>query len=338
MKPVGIIGTGGYLPEQVRTNEWFDQFEMVSSIDVFNNSGVKERRIAAKGQLSSDMEAKALIAAVKNAGISIEDIDLILDGPNVNDQISPQNAAALQYKSGAKNAVAMNVDMACASLIPQIEVAWAMIAMGRYNTVACVVATNQSISCDYTEKACMILGDGAAAFILQAVSEGKGILSVHMETEGRFHNTVGISLRLPHALISEHKSLGHTAGLNEGIYFYVNRAEKEGVEGIRQSGIKTSRAAEKALAKAGYSKEDIDFLILHNPSIVLVEEWRKALAVPKEKTYVTIEKYGNMGPATMGINLHEAAVAGKIKDGDLVVLCAPGAGFHFNAAVLRWGR
>lgn len=339
MKPVGIVGSGCYIPKEIRTNEFFEQFEMLTSIDVFEKSGVKERRISARGELSSDMETKALLAAVENAGISIEDIDLILDGPNVNDQISPLNAPALQYKSGAKNAVAMNVDMACASLIPQLQVASALVGLGWYDTVACVVASVHSKFSDFTEKSCMILGDGAVAFILKPVSEGKGIISVHMETEGQFHRTVGVDWRLPYSQMKDYKFLGYTGGLKEDFYFYVNRTSEGGSEQIKESGPeRLVDVIRKALAKVGYTQEDIDFFTPHNPTAYLCEEWRTRLGLPPEKMHITVEKFGTMGPASMAMNLHEASTMGKIKEGDLVVVGGPGGGFHNNAAVIRWGK
>ena len=149
MRSVGIVGTGSYLPEEIRTNEWFKQFDLASSLDLFNDSGILERRIHAKGERSSDMEVKALLAAVENAGISVDDIEMILDGATLQDQPMPANAAALQYKSGAKNAAAINVETACTSLISQIGVAWGMIASGIYDTIACVVSTSWTKVADY---------------------------------------------------------------------------------------------------------------------------------------------------------------------------------------------
>jgi len=176
MKSAGIVGTGLYLPEEIRTNEWFERFNLLSLNKIFDHAGVMERRISADGEMGSDMEAKALLAAVENAGINIKDVDVILDGPNLHDQAEPGNAALLQYKSGATNAVALNVGAACVSLIAQLDIAWALIATGRYHTIACVVATMQTKTADYTDKSCMLLGDGAAAVIVQPVSAGKGIL------------------------------------------------------------------------------------------------------------------------------------------------------------------
>ncbi len=338
MKAVGIIGTGLYVPAEIRTNDWFDQFDLVAAIDVFKDSGIKERRVAGKGELASDMGTKALLAAVENARISINEVDLILHA-GTNDHTLPLNAPVIQYKSGAKNAAAMDVDMACASFIAQLAVARALIATGEYTTVACVCVGYFSIFADYTEKSCMMLGDGASAMIVQSVSAGKGILSVAMETDGRFHNTLGIDLRLPYAQIQNYDPVGVTAGPSEKPYFYVNRADAEGVKHIKEvDAVKVPEIAERALAKAGYTKNDIDFLIPHNPGRFLTETWRQALGVPPEKMYITHEKYGSMAGATIGANLHEAVTLGKIKTGDIVVLCGPGVGVSYNAAVMRWGK
>jgi len=338
MRSAGIVGTGLYVPEEVRTNEWFEDLDLLSFDEIFDEAGVEERRVCAKGENASDMEAKALLSAVENAGISIDDIELILDGPTFQDQPIPGNAAALQYKSGAKNAAAINVETACTSLISQISVAWGMIASGLYDTVACVVSTSWTNIADYTEKNCMFMGDGAAAIIMQPVSKGKGILSVHLETDGSCYGALGCNLRLPSRYIRDYKAASYVEQSRERLYFYIDRGHA-GLEEIKRSGpITTPNAAKKALAKAGYTEKNIDFLISHNPTKILTEAWRKALNIEPEKTHLTIEKYGNMSAASIGANLHEASVSGRIKDGDLVVMCAPGAGYHYAAAVLRWGK
>lgn len=337
MRSAGIVGTGLYVPEEIRTNEWFEQFNLLSLNKIFDNAGIKERRISAKDEMSSDMEAKALLVAVENAGIDIKDVELILDEANVPDQCTPGNASILQYKSGAVNAAAINVGTACNSLIPQLDIAWALIATGRYNTIACVVATMQTKVADYTEKSCMLLGDGAAAVIVQPVSDGKGILSTHLETDGHYYDAVRLELRLPRKVARKYTGLTYLEKPREAMYFTFDHGE--GLKEITNSGhIKTPEVARKALAKIGYTEADIDFLITHQPSKILTEAWRKSLGVPIKKTHDTIEKYGNMGPASTGACLHEAVTLGKIKDGDLVVLAGPGAGLHYSAAVIRWGK
>lgn len=338
MRAAGIVGTGLYVPEEIRTNAWFQQFELLPFDELFDNAGVMERRVCAKGEKSSDIETKALLKAVENAGIGIEDVELILDGPNLHDQPQPGNAALVQYKAGAKNAAAINVESACTSLLSQITIAWSLIRSGIYNTIACIGATNWTIAADYTEKNCMFVGDGAAALIMQPVSKGRGILSAHLETDGSCYSAVGRNFRLPRALIENYKAGSYLEGPREKIYLYIDRGDA-GIEKIRRYGpTKIPEAAKNALAKAGYTEKDIDFLITHNPAPALVDAWQKALNVPLEKTHITFEKYGNMSAASIGANLHEAVTMGGIKDGDLVVMCGPGAGFHYSAVVMRWGR
>jgi len=178
MISAGIVGTGLYVPEEVRTNDWFKKLNMLPTDDIFDKSGVKERRICAKGEMSSDMEAKALLSAVENAGIDIEDIDFIFNGPVINEAIAPGHGPAVKHKAGAKNAATFTVEGTCSSLISQIATAWGMISTGTYKTIACVVGCNWTLAADYTEKTCMIMGDGAAAVIMQPVSPGKGFLAI----------------------------------------------------------------------------------------------------------------------------------------------------------------
>lgn len=338
MIAAGIVGTGLYVPQEKRTNEWFNKFDLLPVDDVLDDAGVVTRRICAESERASDMEVEALLAAVKNAEISINDIDLILDGPTLHDQSMPGNAARVQYKSGAKNAAAINVESACTSLISQIVIAQGLILSGAYKTIACVTSTDWTKAADYTEKNCMLLGDGAAALIMQPVSEGKGILGAHLETDGSCWGAIGCNVRPQRGNIDRDVSDDSPEETQEKVYFYVDRGDA-GIGEIKNSGpTKTPAAAKKALSKAGYTEKNIDFLICHNPTISLVDAWRKDLGVEQEKTYTTIEKYGNMSGASMGANLHEAVIAGKIKDGNLVVMCAPGAGYHYAAVVMRWGK
>ncbi|MFK5892291.1 MAG: ketoacyl-ACP synthase III [Pseudomonadota bacterium] len=338
IKSAGIVGTGLYVPKKVITNDWFDESMLLSIDNIFDEAGVKERRFCAENEKASDMEVKALLSAVKNAKISIDDIELILDGPSLHDQLMPGNAATLQHKSGAKNAASMNVETACTSLISQIVIASNLIATGAYKTIACVVSANWSRVADYTEKSCMFIGDGASAVIMQAVSEGKGVLAHHLETDGETCDGLGINMRLPRAYIQDYQATDYLKSPKERLYFYIDR-KHAGFKEIKNSGpTKTPDVAKKALAKAGYTQSDIDFLISHNPSNILTKLWREALDVPIEKTYTSIEKYGNMSAASIGANLHEASVKGKLKDGDIVVMCAPGAGYHYASVVLKWGK
>lgn len=338
MRSAGIVGTGFYVPKEIRSNEWFEKFDLLPVDDVLDDAGVVERRICAKTENASDMETEALLAAVKNAGISIDDIELILDGPTLQDQPMPGNAARVQYKSGAKNAAAINVESACTSLISQLVIAQGLIASGTYKTIACIASANWTTVADYTEKNCMLLGDGAAALIMQPVSDGKGIISAYLETDGSCWGSIGCNVRLPRGSEGCDVSNVYLEEAREKIYFYVDRGDA-GIGEIKKSGpIKTPEVAKKALNKAGYTEKDIDFLVCHNPTISLVNAWCQDLRLELEKTYTTIEKYGNMSGASIGANLHEAASEGKIKDGDLVVMCAPGAGYHYAAVVMRWGK
>ncbi len=335
---VGIIGTGLYVPEKVLDNEWFEKFSLPPFDDFLDNSGVKERRTCSKEETGSDLEANALLSAVKNANINIEDIELILDGPTLQDQPMPGNAAMLQFKAGATKAAAINVESACTSLLSQITIAYGLIKSGTYKTIACVASATWTAVADYTERSCMLLGDGAAALIIQPVTEGKGILSVHLETDGSCWGALGCNYRLPRRLIQEYQSENFLKKNRKKIYFYIDR-DGGGLEEIKKSGpIKTPRVAKKALQKAGYCESDLDFLICHNPTEILVESWCREFNISKDKTHITLHKYGNMGGASIGANLHEAVTSNKIKNGDLIVMCAPGAGYHYAAIVMRWGQ
>lgn len=336
---VGIIGTGIYMPEEVRTNDWFDQFDMYQFDDIFDKAGAKERRICAKGELASDIEAKALLAAVENTpGVNIEDIEFIINCPTVHEMVLPGHGSVVAYKAGANNAATLTTEGSCTALLSAITVAWGMINTRIYNTIACVVSCNWSICADYSEKSCMMMGDGAAAVIMQPVSLGKGVLAIDWETNGSMFGAMGITTRLPRNLITEYRHGNSGEGPRERPLFFLDPGHA-GLESVKLDGpIKPPEKTRNALKKAGYTVEDIDFFLSHNPTKYHVEAWWKALNIPPEKTYITLEKYGNLGGASLAVNLCEANALGKIKDGDLVVLTSPGAGYHYIAAVLKWGK
>ncbi len=347
LKSAGIVGTGLYVPKEIRTNAWFMDDKRLSlrkdddvqSLQKFlDDVGLKERRICAKNEKITDMEANALLSAVDNAGISIRDIDMILDGPGLHEQPQPGNASLLQHKAGAVNAAAMNLELSCASMISQIIVANAMITSGLYNTVACVVSTNWSKIGDYTTRSPMFLGDGAAAIIMQPVSERKGVLGVHVETKGQYHFGLGINSRLPRALIRDYHSADYSNPPRERLFLYMNEEHPGFKEAGSNSAVHVARSARLALNKANLSVEDVDWFLPTQPSKSLADSWREELGIPLEKMHITFEKYANMSSAAMGANLHEALVEKKIKDGDVVLMAAVGAGTHYAAVVLHWGK
>ncbi len=335
---VGVIGTGLYVPRQVRDNQWFEQFDMLSLDELFDDSGVQERRVCAEGETGADMEAQAVRAAVNNAGLELDDVELILVGPALHDQPMPGNAAMVQYKSGAQNAASINVESACTTLISQMAMAVGLIRGGLYRNVVCVTSANWTKVADLTEKSCMIMGDGAAAVVMGEVAEGRGVLSVHLETDGSKSGAIGCNKRLPRALIRDYQAADYLLRGQEQVYFYVDRNDG-GMDEIRSTGpTKTPDAAKKALTKVGLTTADIDFAITHNPTRPLVQAWQEALNVSAEQTHTTLHKFGNMSGASIGANLHEAATLGKLNDNDLVIMCAPGAGYHYAGLVMRWGR
>jgi 3-oxoacyl-[acyl-carrier-protein] synthase-3 len=342
LNSAGIIGTGYYVPEEIRTNDWFSHLPDLNLdpvLDqVFIDSGVKERRICAKGEKSSDMETKALLAAVENAGISVEDIDLILNGSAMDDQFAPKNASLVQYKSGAKNAASLNVDMACSTLLSQMGLAWGMIASGLYKTVACVVSTDWTRIADYTDASCLFVGDGAAAIIMQPVTPGKGMLSIEMVSEGQYHAAIGVTIRLPKIAYTKNYQRAMYEPSQEQFLFHIQKDHPGFIELNENSPVKFAEMSRKALAKAGLTVADVDHFIPHQPPISVVNQWREAIGIAPNKMYITIEKFGNVSAASVGINLHEISAMGKLKEEDVVLMIAPAAGHQYAAVVLRWGQ
>jgi 3-oxoacyl-[acyl-carrier-protein] synthase III len=307
----GIVGIGRYLPEKIVTNADLEKMVDTSDEWIRTRTGIEERRIADDNTNSSDMGFAAAQKAIEDAGITPEDIDLILVATVTPDQPFPSVACMLQERLGAKKAAAMDVSAACAGFMYGIITGKQFVESGAYKYVLVVGVEKLSKITDWNDRNTAVLfGDGAGAVIVGEVSEGRGILSFELGADGTG---------------SKH--------LYQDEYIIMNGREVFKFA-VRQMG----ESCVHVLEKAGLTKDDVDFLIPHQANIRIMEASRQRLELPVEKMSKTVNKYGNTSSASIPISLVEEIEAGKIKDDDLIVMVGFGGGLTWGAIAIRWGK
>lgn len=323
---VGIIGTGKYVPERVLTNAELEQMVETNDEWIVTRTGIRERRIAAPEQATSDLALHASQEALRAAGLTAEDIDLIIVATITPDMFFPSTACLLQDKLGAKKAAAFDLSAACSGFIYSLATASSMIATGMYKNALVVGAECLSRITDYTDRnTCILFGDGAGAVVLGHVEEGRGFKSFELGADGSGGELLCISgggSKLPAtaASVDEKKHFIHMAG-NDVFKFAVR---------IMGS------AAEEALRKAGLEKSDIDLLVPHQANIRIINSAINRLDLPEDKCMINLDKYGNMSAASIPVALAEAVEQGRVNKGDTLVLVGFGGGLTWGASVLNW--
>ena len=308
---VGILGIGRYVPEKVVTNHDLEKIMETSDEWIRTRTGIAERRIADDTIDTSYMAVEASKKALEDAGISGEDIDLILVATVTPDRAFPAVACVIQEAIGAKHAAAMDLSAACAGFMYGMITAQQFIQTGTYKNVLVVGSDKLSKIVDWNDRNTAVLfGDGAGAIVMGAVSEGKGVLSFELGADGSG---------------GKH--------LYQDEYVMMNGREVFKFA-VRQLGDSCLRV----LDKAGLTKEDVDLLVPHQANIRIMESARERLNLPQEKMSMTIEKFGNTSASSIPIAMVEELQNGRIQDGDLIILVGFGGGLTWGAVALRWGK
>ncbi|MGD6977281.1 beta-ketoacyl-ACP synthase III [Bacillus altitudinis] len=309
----GIIGLGRYIPEKVLTNRDLEKMVETSDEWIRTRTGIEERRIASDNVNTSHMALAAAKKALADADVAAEDIDMILVATVTPDQAFPTVACMIQEQLGAHKACAMDISAACAGFMYGLVTGKQFIESGTYKHVLVVGVEKLSRITDWDDRNTAVLfGDGAGAAVLGTVSEGKGILSFELGADGRGGK---------HLYLDEKD---HTIMNGREVFKFA----------VRQMG----ESSVNVIEKAGLSKEDVDFLIPHQANIRIMEAARERLELPVEKMSKTVHKYGNTSAASIPISLCEEIEAGKIHDGDVIVMVGFGGGLTWGAIAMRWGR
>jgi 3-oxoacyl-[acyl-carrier-protein] synthase-3 len=326
LKPVGVLGAGYYVPDRVLTNRDLEQMVETNDEWIVTRTGIRERRIAAPEQATSDLAYEASRKAIERAGIKAEDIDLIIVATITPDMAFPSASCLLQDKLGAKHAAACDLAAACAGFIYGLASASNFIATGMYKYALVVGADCLSRITDYEDRnTCILFGDGAGAVVLGEVPEGRGFRSFELGADGsggELLKLAGGGSRNPASALTIDQRLH---------YIHMNGSEVFKFA-VRIMG----SAAEEALRKAGIDKKDIDLLIPHQANIRIIQSALSRLELDESKCQINIDRYGNMSAASIPVALAEAAEAGKVKEGDTLLMVGFGGGLTWGASVLVW--
>lgn len=322
---VSILGTGSYVPDKVLTNQDLEKMVDTSDEWIVSRTGIRERRIAAPDQAASDLAYEASLRALESSGVKAEDLDLIIVATVTEDMAFPSTACLLQDRLGAKKAAAFDLSAACSGFLYGLATGTQFIQNGMYRYVLVIGVEVLSKIVNWEDRnTCVLFGDGAGAAVLGPVEEG-GFLSFELGADGSggelLKQEAGGSRRPIDAQVLEDKS--HCIYMNGREVFKF---------AVRVMG----SASEKALEKAGLTKEDIDFLVPHQANIRIIDSAVERLGLTSDKVVINVDRFGNMSSASIPVALDEAVRKGRIQQGDTLVLVGFGGGLTWGAGVMKW--
>jgi 3-oxoacyl-[acyl-carrier-protein] synthase-3 len=314
-----IAGTGSYLPEKVLTNK--DLEEMVETSDewIRDRSGIKRRHIVADNEMTSDLALAAARPAIDAAGISADDIDLIIVATTTPDKVFPSSACILQRKLGLEKIPAFDIQAACSGFVYALDVANRFIRTGGAENVLVIGAETMTRLIDWTDRGtCVLFGDGAGAIILQA-SDVEGVISTHIHSDGRHEEL----LHVPCSAVDSMKA--------ESAFIHM-----KGNEVFRKAVGALGLIAKETLASNNIGQDELDWLVPHQANLRIIKAAAKKLSLPMEKVIVTVDEHANTSSASIPLALDVAVRDGRIQRGELLLFEAFGAGFTWGSALLRY--
>ncbi|HEV3270150.1 MAG TPA: beta-ketoacyl-ACP synthase III [Candidatus Rhabdochlamydia sp.] len=326
-KKARIISTGSYLPEKVLSNSDLEKMVDTSDEWIFSRTGMKERRLAAADEPTSEMGFQAAKKAIEKAGIDAEEIELILFATLTPDYPFPSTACLIQARLGAFNAAAVDLQAACTGYIYALSQAKAYVESGMYRSILVVASEKLSSIVNYQDRAtCVLFGDGAAACIVAAEGKGLFISDVCLGADGR----------LAELLIIPAGGSKKPASI-ETVQTSQHYLQMEGKELFKHAVRRMEMAASRCLERASLKKEQIKWLIPHQANMRIIEAIAKRFDVPMEYVFLTLHKYGNTSASSVGIALDELLKEKDLEEGDNILLVAFGAGLTWGATILTCG-
>lgn len=321
-----IVGTGHYLPQQVRTNHDLEQFMDTTDAWIRQRTGIGQRHLAAPEEATSDLATQACRAAMADAGLGPDDIDLLICCTTTPDHLFPATACLVQHQLGLPRAGAYDVNAACSGFIYGIATANAFIQAGVYRTVLVVGAEKVTNRLNWSQRETAVLfGDGAGAVILQATDGEFGILNTFLASDGGEADL----LMLP-------GGGSRTPPTPENIGAPVHDFQMKGPELFKRAVGAFGQAIQRALDTGGITVDALDLLVPHQANARIIKAAARRLAIPDEKVFLNIEHVANTTAASIPIALDEARRVGAIREGSMVVLASFGAGLTWASALLRW--
>src|SRR5467141_762552 len=323
---VSIIGTGSYVPDKRLTNADLTKIVDTSDEWITVRTGIKERRVAAKDEQTSDMATKAAFMAMEQAKISATEIDLILVATATPDMLFPATACFVQKKIGAKKAACLDISAACAGFLFGIEIAQQFITSHTHDTVLVIGAEKLTSITNWTDRnTCVLFGDGAGAAVLQHRGRAHGVISTHIGSDGQFTEILfmpGGGSRCPIT--------------RDNVDMNLATIHMTGKEVYKQAVTAMVNASRKVLADAGLTADDIACVIPHQANLRIIEAIADRLKIPLDRFYVNLDKYGNTSAAAVAIALDEANRSGRIKHGDYVLMVVFGGGLTWASTIIEW--
>lgn len=332
LKDVIVRSTGRYLPERVVHNEEFSAFLETNDTWITERTGIKERRYAAPGETVSDMGLRAAQQCLERAGVSAEDVDLIVVPTVTPDTIFPATANWLQGKLGNKKAWSFDLNAGCSGYVYALSVVTSLLASGRGRYALVVGAEKMTAISDFTDRTtCVLFGDAAACFLLEAVDpadnpQGFGIRHFYTKSDGAL-----ASILLQQAGGSNKPPTYKTVDAHEHFIYM------EGQEVYKNAVRRMTESAREVLALAGTDVQDVDYFIPHQANARIIEAVGRMMKVSPEKVYMNVQRYGNTTSATIPLCVDELFCDGKLHDGSKLVLFTFGTGFTWGSCYLVWG-
>jgi 3-oxoacyl-[acyl-carrier-protein] synthase III len=318
-----IAGTGAYLPAKVVTNDELAQIVDTSDQWIVERTGIRQRHIAAEGELTSDLATAAGRAALRDADVAAEQLDLIVVATSTPDHTFPACATAVQRKLGALRAAAFDVQAVCSGFIYALAIADSFLVTRRARSALVIGAETFSRLLDWQDRStCVLFGDGAGAVVLRAASGtgtafDRGVLATHLGADGRHYDDLHVD--------GGPSSTGTTGHLR-----------MNGREVFRHAIQTLTSASQQVLAAADLGIDDVDWLVPHQANRRILDGVAKRLGIAPERVLVTVDRHANTSAASIPLALAEAAAAGRFQPGQLLVLNAMGGGFTWGAALVRW--
>ena len=321
-----ISGVGSYVPAKVLTNA--ELARMIETTDewITTRTGIKERRIAAKNEFTSDLATQAALRAMRRAGVTADQVDLIIVATATPDMPFPSTACLVQRKIGAHRAAAFDLEAACSGFVYALEIGQQFIMSRTYDTVLVIGAEKLSSIVDWKDRnTCVLFGDGAGAAVLQNRPNSHGLLTAVMGADGRKSDLLfmaGGGSRCPASA--------------ESVAARMHYLRMDGKETFKNAVQAMQTAAEEALRRCEIDISRIKCIIPHQANLRIIEAVGERLGARPEQLFVNVQKYGNTSAASVAIALDEAVSSGQIQRGDLILLVVFGAGLTWGAAVIEW--
>jgi 3-oxoacyl-[acyl-carrier-protein] synthase-3 len=322
-----IIGTGSYAPAKVMTNAELAKKVDTSDEWIVERTGIRERRVAADDEVTSDMAVKAAARALEMAKTRAEDLDMIVVGTISPDMPMPACAAFVAHKLGAKKAFAFDVSAACAGSLFGMSIACQYIETGAVKRALVIGAELLTRVIDWEDRnTCVLFGDAAGAMVLGPSSDPtRGVLSTHLHTAGE----------LTDILCIRGGGSKHPAS-EQMLKDKLHKVSMNGREVFKFAVRSLTDAVTEALSKNQMTASDVTHLIAHQANIRIIDAVLERLELPRERAWLNIDKYGNTSSASLPTTLDEANRAGKLRPGDTIAMMAIGAGMSWGSAMVRW--